>query len=115
MTIKEIQQSAARSRMMQAVPTADVVIKNPTHFAVALKYDQNKDEAPIVVAKGQDQVALKIIQLAEEHRVPVLENKPLARGLFAAADLGEQVPGEFYDLIAEVFAFVYSRKEKDKK
>lgn len=100
--IKDMQRQMAMSRMMQAVPDADVVIKNPTHFAVALKYEDKKMSAPIVVAKGQDQLAFRIIEVAEEAGVAVLENKPLARGLYAQTEIGQEIPYEFYGEIAEI-------------
>lgn len=100
--IKQVQREMAMSRMMQQVPTADVVIKNPTHFAVALKYDDKRMSAPMIVAKGQDELALRIIRVAEEAGVTVLENKPLARGLYSASDIGQEIPFEFYGEIAEI-------------
>src|SRR3954471_12004496 len=100
------QLSAARARMMAAVPTADVVVTNPTHFAVALKYDGSK-AAPEVVAKGQDLLALKIRGIATDHRVPVVENPPLARSLHASVEVGQQVPEELYEAVAQVLAYVY--------
>ena len=111
--IRELQRKQAMNRMMQSVPNADVVIRNPTHYAVALRYDPDHDRAPIVLAKGADLVALRIVSVAEEHNVTTLENKPLARGLFEAVDLGREVPEKFYQPVAEVLAFVYSLKEKD--
>lgn len=100
--IKDMQRQMAMSRMMQQVPSADVVIKNPTHFAVALKYDDKSMSAPLVLAKGQDELALRIIKVAEESGVAVLENKPLARGLYAASEIGQEIPFEFYGEIAEI-------------
>jgi flagellar biosynthetic protein FlhB len=100
------QLAAARARMMGAVPTADVVVTNPTHFAVALKYDGSKP-APEVVAKGQDLLALKIREIAADHRVPVVENKPLARSLHASVEVGQQVPEELYEAVAQILAYVY--------
>jgi flagellar biosynthetic protein FlhB len=100
------QLAAARARMMGAVPTADVVVTNPTHFAVALKYDGTAP-APEVVAKGQDLLALKIREIAADHRVPVVENKPLARSLHASVEVGQQVPEELYEAVAQVLAYVY--------
>ena len=100
------QLAAARARMMAAVPTADVVVTNPTHFAVALSYDGTAP-APEVVAKGQDLVALKIREIAADHRVPVVENKPLARSLHASVEVGQQVPEELYEAVAQVLAYVY--------
>ena len=104
--IRRRQMAAARARMMADVPTADVVVTNPTHFAVALKYDGSKP-APEVVAKGQDLVALKIRQIAADHRVPVVENKPLARSLHASVEVGATVPEELFEAVAQVLAYVY--------
>lgn len=113
--IREIQRKQAMSRMMQNVPNADVIIRNPTHYAVAISYNPDKNRAPIVVAKGADLVALRIIDIAKDHNVTTLENKPLARGLFEAVDLEREIPEQFYQPVAEVLAFVYSLKEKDLK
>lgn len=110
--IKSRQRQIARQRMMAAVPTADVVITNPTHFAVALQYDKNKMFAPQVVAKGQELVAQRIKELAKEHNVPLVENKPLARTLFSDVEIGQPVPAELYKAVAEVLAFVYRLKAK---
>lgn len=96
----------ARARMMSAIPDADVVVANPTHFAVALKYDGAKP-APVVVAKGQDLIALQIRRLAAEHDVPVIENKPLARSLHAAVEVGHMIPEDLYHAVAQVLAHVY--------
>ena len=111
--IKQKQQEMARQRMMQEVPNADVVIKNPTHFAVALKYDHQKQGAPAVVAKGQDKLALKIIEIAEKNEVAVVENIPLARALYAAVEVGMEIPKEFYNPVAEILAHIYSKNKKD--
>lgn len=111
--IKQKQQAMSRQRMMQAVPEANVVIRNPTHFAVALKYDHEKNSAPVIVAKGEDYMALKIIEIAQEHDIPVMENKPLARALYAEVDIDREIPSEFYAPVAEVLAYVYSLKEKE--
>jgi flagellar biosynthetic protein FlhB len=113
--IKEKQQMMARQRMMQSVPSADVVIRNPTHFAVAIRYDPDKDRAPVVVAKGADRLALKIVAVAEEHGIAVTENVPLARALYDAVELEMEIPSQFYQPVAEVLAFVYSLKKKDLK
>lgn len=110
--IKELQRKMAMSRMMQAVPTADVVIKNPTHFAVALKYDSERNQAPVVVAKGQDELALRIIRVAEENDVYVMENKPLARAIYAATELNQEIPADYYGAIAEILVYVYKLKNK---
>jgi flagellar biosynthetic protein FlhB len=105
-------QEASRRRMMQAIPEADVVITNPTHFAVALKYEQDSGKAPIVVAKGEDYLAQKIKEVAREHEVEIVENKPLARMLYYNVDLGMEIPSELYQAVAEVLAFVWKLKNK---
>ncbi|MBQ5318963.1 MAG: flagellar biosynthesis protein FlhB [Oscillospiraceae bacterium] len=112
---RQKQQQMAMARMMQAVPEADVIIRNPTHFAVAIKYDENEDRAPIVVAKGADKVAFRIIDKAEEHNVKIVENVPLARGLYKSVDIGREIPYEFYHAVAEVLAFVYGLNGKTPK
>ena len=112
--IKERQQQMARSRMMQQVPQADVVIKNPTHYAVALRYRPEQDNAPIVLAMGQDELALRIIKVAEENNVAVVENVPLARALYAGAELGREIPPEFYGAVAEVLVYIF-RLNDDKR
>ena len=101
---------ASRRRMMQAVPQADVVITNPTHYAVAIKYDAAVSDAPIVVAKGSDYLAQKIKEIAKQSNVEIVENKPLARMLFANVEVGEMVPPELYKAVAEVLAYVYHLK-----
>lgn len=113
--IKEKQRKISMQRMMQAVPTADVVVRNPTHFDVALKYDIEKDMAPIVVAKGQDLNALRIVKIAQEHNIPTTENKPLARALYDAVEPNMPIPQEFYAVLAEVMAWVYSLKQKEQQ
>jgi flagellar biosynthesis protein FlhB len=105
--IRQKQRQLAKNRMMHAVPTADVVITNPTHFAVALKYDPKTMKAPKVVAKGQDEVALAIKELARESKVPLVENRPLARSLFDTVKLNKDVPPELFRAVAEVLAFIY--------
>lgn len=109
--IKERQRAMAMRRMMQEVPKADVVVTNPTHFAVALKYD-NTMAAPMVVAKGQDIMAMRIKDIAKEHRVTIVENKPLARALYGSTEVGDIVPQELYKSVAEVLAYVYRLKKK---
>ncbi len=104
--LRRRQLQAARARMMAAVPQADVVVVNPTHFAVALQYDGTRP-APECVAKGQDLIALQIRRLAEEHGVPVVEDRPLARSLHAAIEIGQLVPEELYQAVAQVLAYVY--------
>ncbi len=110
--IRQRQQSIAQRRMMQAVPTADVVIRNPTHFAVAIKYTPGVDVAPIVVAKGADSIALRIVAIAEENNIEITENRPLARGLYDAVELDQIIPAEFYQAIAELLAVIFSKREK---
>ncbi len=110
--IKQRQQQMAQSRMMQQVPQSDVVIRNPTHYAVALKYDQDKNRAPLVVAKGKDYIAQRIVKIAEENDVYLMENPPLARALYAQVDLGREIPYELYDAVAEVLTVVYREKNK---
>ncbi|GGF80199.1 flagellar biosynthetic protein FlhB [Paenibacillus albidus] len=110
--IRERQRRMAMQRMMQEVPNADVIITNPTHFAVALKYDGSKMDAPEIIAKGQDHVALRIRALAKEHGVITMENKPLARALFQRAEIGDVVPADLFQAVAEVLAYVYKLKGK---
>ena len=97
----------SNKRMMAAVPDADVVVNNPTHISVALRYRQGVDEAPIVLAKGADLMALRIRRIAKAHGVPMVENKPLARGLYRTVKVGRTVPSQFFRAIAEVLAYVY--------
>lgn len=109
--IRSIQMQMARRRMMQEVPKADVVITNPTHLAIALKYDRGESIAPVVVAKGAGAVAEKIKEMARESSVPIVENKPVARALFKAADIGDMIPEELYKAVAEILAYVYRLKQ----
>ncbi|MGY8525715.1 flagellar biosynthesis protein FlhB [Paracidovorax citrulli] len=108
--IRQLQRQAARRRMMSAVPTADVVVTNPTHFAVALRYDEGKMGAPRVVAKGTEAVAARIRELAAEHRVPILSAPPLARALYRHVELEREIPAGLYTAVAEVLAWVYQLK-----
>ena len=112
--IKSKQRQMAMARMMQEVPQADVIVTNPTHFAVAMSYKPGM-AAHIVVAKGQDHVAQRIKEIAREHKVPIVENKPLARALFAAVEIGDSIPQELYKAVAEVLAYVYKLKNKGKR
>lgn len=105
--IRSQQREVARRRMMSEIPTADVVITNPTHFAVALKYSEGKMRAPRVVAKGADAVAARIREMAAEHNVPLLEAPPLARALFRHTELGDEIPATLYAAVAEVLAYVF--------
>ena len=102
---------ASQRRMMQSLPSADVVITNPTHYAVAIKYDAQQHSAPVVLAKGEDFLAQRIKEVAKENHVEIVENKPLARMLYANVDVGQEVPPELYQAVAEVLAFVYSLRE----
>ena len=110
--IKQKMRQASMQRMMQAVPEADVIITNPTHFAVALKYDEQSGRAPIVVAKGIDYVAQKIKEKGKEAHIEIVENKPLARSLYYTVDLDREIPPELYGAVAEVLAFVYNLQKK---
>ncbi|MFI8574666.1 flagellar biosynthesis protein FlhB [Rossellomorea aquimaris] len=110
--IKQRQREMAMRRMMQEVPEADVVITNPTHFAIALKYDENKMDAPYVVAKGVDYLAQKIKYIATENDVVMVENRPLARSLYDSAEIGDAVPEEFFKAVAEILAYVYRIKNQ---
>lgn len=108
--IKQRQRQMSMRRMMQEVPKADVVITNPTHFACAIKYDAKVSSAPIVVAKGQDYIAMRIKETARDSKVEIVENKVLARAIYDTADIGEAIPHDLYQAVAEVLAFVYSLK-----
>jgi len=105
--IRQLQREMAKRRMMAEVPTADVVVTNPTHYAVALKYSEGKMRAPTVVAKGTDEVAAKIRELAAEHKVAMLEAPPLARALYRHTELGDEIPAPLYTAVAEVLAYVF--------
>lgn len=108
--IRQRGRALALRRMMQKVPTADVVITNPTHFSIALKYDAGKMVAPVVVAKGMDEVAWRIRKIATEHKVPLVENRPLAQTLYKSVEIGGPVPPELFQTVAEVLAYVYRLK-----
>ena len=110
--IRQLRMERARTRMMAAVPEATVVVTNPTHFAVALKYEHEEMDAPIVVAKGADLVAKRIRDLATENNIPIVENPPLARGLFAAAEIDEPIPLEHYKAVAEVISYVFKLRRQ---
>ena len=110
--IRQKMREAAMRRMMQDIPKADVVITNPTHFAIAIAYEENQNGAPRVVAKGADLVAAKIREKAKEHKVEIVENKFLARTLFYTVEIGQEIPPELYQAVAEVLAFVYSLKNR---
>ncbi len=108
--IRRRMQEASMRRMMQQLPEADVVITNPTHFAVALKYEAGVTAAPIVIAKGADYLAQKIKEKARENEIEIVENKPLARALYSSVDIGQEIPEELYQAVAEVLAYVYNLK-----
>lgn len=110
--IKSRMREASQKRMMKAVPTADVVITNPTHFAVAIKYDTEASKAPVVIAKGEDYLAMKIKETAKENKIEIVENKPLARMLYHNVDVDAEIPPELYQAVAEVLAYVYSLKKQ---
>jgi flagellar biosynthetic protein FliR/FlhB len=110
--IRQRQRQMAQRRMMHEVPKATVVITNPTHLAIALKYHQGKDSSPIVVAKGADLVAKRIKQVAGENNVPIIENKPVARMLYEKVEIDQVIPVELYQAVAEILAVVYSLKKK---
>jgi flagellar biosynthesis protein FlhB len=105
--IRQLQREMAKRRMMAEVPTADVVVTNPTHYAVALKYSEGKMRAPTVVAKGTDEIAAKIRELAAEHKIAMLEAPPLARALYRHTELGDEIPAALYTAVAEVLAYVF--------
>lgn len=105
--IRKIQRQMALSRMMQKVPEADVIIRNPTHIAIAIQYDPDKHGAPVVVAKGQDELAMRIVRVGEEHGVFVTEDKPLARALYRSCQLDREIPSEFYGAVAEILVLLY--------
>jgi len=113
--IRSIQMKQARQRMLSEVPNANVVVTNPTHLAVALKYDPEKMDAPVVVAKGARLIAEKIKEVAQKHDVPVVENKPLARTLFKSTEVGDVIPVELYRAVAELLAYVYQLGKKGSK
>ncbi len=110
--IRQKMRQASQRRMMQSVPQADVVITNPTHFAVAIKYDPETASAPILLAKGEDYLAQKIKEVARENQIEIVENKPLARAIYFNVEIGAQIPPELYQAVAEVLAFVYKVKNK---
>lgn len=109
--LAQLRQQRARKRMIQRVPEADVIITNPTHFAIALKYDREKMGAPMVIAKGMDLIALKIREIAKENNVPIQENPPLARGLFDAVEVDQEIPEQFYKAVAEIISYVFNLKK----
>ncbi len=111
--IKSIQMQMARQRMMSSVPQSDVVVTNPTHYAVAIKYDKTKAPAPMVVAKGVDYLAFQIREIAKENNVPIVENRPVARALYNTVPIDSVIPSDLYVAVAEILAFVYKQKEEN--
>ena len=112
--IRTIQREMAQKRMMNDVPTADVIVTNPTHYSVAVKYDKENMVSPKVIAKGKDHVALRIREIAKENNVPLVENIPLARNLYNSVKIGQEIPRLLYKAVAEILAFVYKLKRKEK-
>ena len=110
--IREKQRQMASRRMMQNVPNADVVIRNPTHFAVALGYDSGKNRAPVVLAKGADHLALKIVEVAEASGVYIMEDRPLARGLYDTVEVDMEIPEEYYQTVAKICLLYTSLKQQ---
>ena len=111
--IKRKQREIAQRRMMQQVPQADVVVRNPTHYAVALKYEPHKMAAPVVLGKGVDSLALRIVRVAEDNDVPCIENVALARSLYSACEINEVIPAEFYGVVAELLVFIYRQQNRE--
>lgn len=110
--LRQIRQERARQRMTAAVPEASVVITNPTHYAVALKYELDEMDAPVLLAKGQDFLALKIREIAKEHDIPVIENPPIARALYAGVEVDQEIPPEHFKAVAEIIGYVFKLKGK---
>ncbi len=111
--IRNAQMNMARQRMMSAVPQADVVVTNPTHISIAIKYDPEGAAAPIVIAKGQDEMAARIREVARANNIPMVEDKPLARTLYKTVDIGQIIPSSLYKAVAEILAYVYRLKNKN--
>ena len=111
--IKSIQMQMARQRMMSSVPSSDVVVTNPTHYAVAIKYDKTVAPAPIVVAKGVDYLAFEIKKIAQDNNVPIVENRPVARALYNSVPIEGMIPSDLYVAVAEILAFVYKAKNEE--
>ena len=104
----------ATQRMMQSVPSATVIVTNPTHISIAIRYEKGKDTTPVVVAKGADVIAFKIRELAKSHDIPIIENKPLARLIYKEVEIDQEIPEEMYKAVAEVLVAVYKIKNKYK-
>lgn len=110
--LRQLRQEKARTRMIQAVPQADVVITNPTHYSLALKYDPEEMDAPVLIAKGVDDLAMRIREVAKENNIPLYENKPLARVLYDTVEVDEMIPPEHYKAVAEVISYIFQLKGK---
>lgn len=110
--LRSLARDRARRRMMTAVPKATLVIANPTHYSIALKYVRDEDAAPVVVAKGQDLVALKIREIASEHGIPIFEDVALARSMYKQVSVDSVIPAQFYQAVAELVRIVYAKKAK---
>jgi flagellar biosynthetic protein FlhB len=113
--IRRIQRDQARRNMMKEIPTATAVVVNPTHFAVAIRYELDAMAAPRVVAKGKNYLALRIRQIATEHQVPIVENQPLAQALYNSADVGQEIPAQLYRAVAEILAYIYKLMQQQQK
>jgi len=112
--LRQLRMEKAQQRMIQSVPEADVIITNPTHFAIALKYDPEQMDAPVCVAKGTDEVALRIREVANENKVSIVENKPLARAMYDNVEIGTMIPEEHFKAVAEIISYVFKLKGKMK-
>ncbi|MDR1692652.1 MAG: flagellar biosynthesis protein FlhB [Oscillospiraceae bacterium] len=110
---KEKQRQMSMMRMMRAIPQADVVITNPTHYAVAIRYNEKESDAPVVLAKGKDRIALRIREIAIQHRVEIVENKPVAQALYLSCEIGQKIPAELFAAVAEILAYVYKRRHPE--
>ncbi|MDR1669707.1 MAG: flagellar biosynthesis protein FlhB [Oscillospiraceae bacterium] len=110
---KEKQRQMSMMRMMRAIPQADVVITNPTHYAVAVQYNEKVTDAPVVLAKGKDRVALKMREVAAQHRVEIVENKPVAQALYVSCEIGHKIPPELFAAVAEILAYVYKKRHPE--
>jgi flagellar biosynthetic protein FlhB len=110
--LRQLRQEKASARMMQAVPQADVIITNPTHYSLALKYDPEEMDAPVLIAKGFDEVAMRIREVAKEHDIPLYENKPLARVLFDTVELDQTIPEEHYKAVAEIISYIFQLRDR---
>jgi flagellar biosynthesis protein FlhB len=109
--MRDLQRQVAYQRMMSSVPQADVVVTNPTHVAVALKYEQNKMKAPVLLAKGERKIAEEIRRIAEDHEISVVQNEPLARSIYRSTRVNQEIPNDLYQAVAEVLAYVYKIKK----